>query len=151
MNNLLKTLVVAAAVTVLGLVAFQTGWSQTVSPVFVVYGTMTTQDGNPVEGTYTIVIENLRTGAVVDDDVGAGENAGKFAVVFIDYYGGSVVMAGDEIGISVRIGQTPVTGAYEIHQVTAEDVLDMRVMINIIEPQVAVDSKTWGAIKSLYQ
>jgi hypothetical protein len=130
---------------------YEASYGQTATPVFVVYGTMTTKYGNPVEGVYTIVLENLRSGAVVEDDIGVGENAGKYAGVFIDYSGGNAVLAGDVILVSVRIGPNPVTGFSELYEVTLEDILDMRVVVDIIEPEVAVDSKTWGSIKSLYQ
>lgn len=151
MKKVLTTLVVVGLVVAGLAVEYRTGHSEVMAPLFVVYGIMTC-GSNPIEGTYTVVIENLRTGVTVRGDVGEGEDAGKYAAVFIDYYGGNAVAAGDSISLSLEMDSVPVNGLSERYEVSADNVLDMRMLIDIIlEPPTPVDSKTWGAIKSLYR
>ena len=141
-----------AGCVVLSLSGFvDTSWAQTSSFVFVVYGRMTTLDGNPISGSYTIAVENIRTGATLQDDLGTGADAGKYGVVFLSYSpGGAAAEVGDILEVAVKLIGDSTEHVYCYHEVALEEILGMRVRIDLVENLVPVESRTWGAIKSLY-
>lgn len=119
------------------------------SPLFVVYGVMENEDHIPIEGTYAIIVTNVHRGVTIEDELGTGDDAGKYCAVFLDYADMIAVVEGDQIRVKARkIGEEGLY-LYAKYTVTPEDVAGMCVTIDMVEGRVAIETKTWGAIKSL--
>jgi hypothetical protein len=129
------------------------------SPLFVVYGNLyyNASHNMPVDGGYTIAVTNETKGTTRSVPVGIGNDAGKFCVVFVDF-SGAAIREGDCLAISVH----PMQGQYvagnapkdlldaDQYCVTAADVREMKLMLNIELSAIGTDPCTWGAVKSLY-
>jgi len=133
--------------------------AQESSQLFVVYGYLYQDVSHniPVNGGYSVSVWNETKNKTLSVPVSSGIDAGKFCAVFINF-SGSAVSEGDCISISLYSGQAAPPGdaaaryllSGNHYCVTAADVRDMKVMIEIELSTIGTDPSTWGAIKSLF-
>lgn len=129
------------------------------SPLFVVYGNLyyNASHNLPVDGGYTVAVTNETKATTRSVPVGSGNDAGKFCAVFVDF-SGAAISEGDCLAISIlpAHGQFVAGNAArdlldaDQYCVTAADVRDMKVMLNIELSAIGTEPCTWGAVKSLY-
>jgi hypothetical protein len=136
------------------------GAAEECTPLFVVYGYLYHAAPHvPVDGGYTIVVQNHTKNTTRSVSVGTGFDAGTYSAVFLLGFEPCVVSLGDNISVSVDSLSAAPPGAREAlagpvyHIVTGNDILAMKVQIDatLPLPAVAVQSETWGAIKSLFR
>jgi hypothetical protein len=136
------------------------GAAEECSPLFVVYGYLYHAAPRvPVDGEYTIVVQNHTRGTTRSVPVGTGFDQGKYSAVFLLGFEPCVVSVGDNISVSVDSLSPAPPGAIgalagpAYHIVTSDDIIAMKVQIDatLPLPAVAVQSETWGAIKSLFR
>jgi len=133
-------------------------YPQMASKLFVVYGTVYGEGHIIIEGDYIIEVINITKGIEKETQLGIGSDAGKFCVVFINYEGGEVISDGDVIRISARKMYLNADGrgkekqpAILEHVVTAEEVINMKVMIDIYLNEISIRSISWGDLKEIYK
>ena len=138
------------------------GAAEECSPVFVVYGYLYHAAPHvPVNGGYTIVVRNHTKNTLRSVPVGSGFDRGTFCAVFLLGFEPCVVNLGDNISISVDslslATPTPkereCLGGPAYHVVTSDDIRAMKVQLDatLPLPVIAVQGRTWGAIKSLFR
>jgi hypothetical protein len=136
------------------------GAAEECSPLFVVYGYLYHALPHvPVDGGYTIVVRNLTKNTTRSVPVGTGFDRGKYSAVFLLGFEPCVASLGDNISVSVdSLSPAPPGSRANLagpvyHIVTGDDILAMKVQIDatLPLPAVAVQSETWGAIKSLFR
>ena len=84
------------------------GWA------FVVSGAMTDHQGDD----YTVIVRNLRTGAVAIDSL----SAGRFNAVFADLSRNTVIKAGDKVEIIIRDSANRMVAGPVTYQIGSEDI-----------------------------
>lgn len=138
------------------------GAAQECSPVFAVYGYLYHAAPHvPVDGGYMIVVQNHTKNTMRSVPVGSGFDRGMFCAVFLLGFEPCVVNLGDNIGVSVDSlslaalppGERECLGGPVYHIVTIDDIRAMKVQLDatLPLPEVAVQGRTWGAIKSLFR
>jgi hypothetical protein len=138
------------------------GAAQECSPAFVVYGYLYHATPHvPVNGGYTIVVRNHTKDTFRSVPVGTGFDRGTFCAVFLLDFEPCVVDLGDNISVSVDSLSLapPAPGGRDYlagpvyHIVTSDDIHAMKVQMDatLPLPVVAVQGRTWGAIKSLFR
>ncbi len=123
------------------------------TPVFVVYGTMYTDETRltPVSGGYTIIVRNRTRGLSTQTSVGTGMNAGKFCAVFVDYAENNVAGVGDVMQVRGKRISDGAVYVYEERAIVQSELQSMRARMDIFETRIATRSCSWGAIKSLFR
>ena len=138
------------------------GAAQECSPLFVVYGYLYHANPHvPVDGGYTIVVRNHTKDIFRSVQVGSGFDRGTFSAVFLLGFEPCAVSLGDNISVSVDSlsvappppGGRECLGGPVYHIVTSGDIHTMKVQLDATLPLqgVAVQGRTWGAIKSLFR
>jgi hypothetical protein len=123
--------------------------AQSGASVFVVYGTKYEDDGETPEAVdYLITVENLskeRTSTLV---LGENDGVGRYSVTWVGYLGSPVVDVGDEIRVMAEKDGL-VFGT--IYTIELADIAESKVMLDMYWEDIAVETGTWGAIKSMYK
>lgn len=146
------TLVCAAAAVAMLVGLMSAGaMAQDNTRVFVVYGAFYS-DGNetPVSHTYFITVENETQLSTLEVSTGSGADQGKYSAIFIETGEMPVAALGDKIVISARKEGETAEYIYATTNISLVNILNMRIRIDLIEDAIAVEDKTWGAVKSLF-
>jgi hypothetical protein len=138
------------------------GATQECSSLFVVYGYLYHAIPHvPVNGGYTIVVQNHAKNISRSVPVGSGFDRGRFCAVFLDFQlcvadlGDSITVSVDSLSLAASFpGQRELLGGPVYHVVTGADVHAMKVQLDASlppPPAIVAQGRTWGAIKSLFR
>ena len=97
------------------------------TPVFSVGGVVKEQDGTPVKGGLTVVVQNETkklTQTTTTDD------AGKYAVAFINHEGGIVAETGDMIKVTVKDSSGEPIGS-TLHTISDDEIKSAKALIDV--------------------
>jgi hypothetical protein len=118
--------------------------------IFVIYGTKYEADNETPEAIdYTVTVEHLSKSWKTTLILGENDGPGKYSVVWVDPMGSMVVEPGEEILVKAEKEGFGVFGY--VYEITAADVFANSVMLDIHWEDISADTKTWGAIKSMYK